>query len=367
MKILILTKRQYTGKDLLDDMYGRMFEIPEELSQLGHEVRGITLSYRRRPSGNFKPKNVPWKSINCIPFSPIGTLVYLYRVYKEVKYHSPDVIWAGSDAWHLITAWIMNKIIGTKYVIDFYDNYESFKMSSLWPQKVLMKYAAQLADGITVVSTTLHNYIQNKYITNTSILVLGNAVDTRKFKSMNQFECRERLKLPKDRVLVGTAGSISENRGIAVLFKGFKIISEQLPNSALVIAGQKDFNTKHFKSLNIIDLGILEYSDIPILLNALDVFVICNTDSSFGRYCYPQKYAEIISCHSNFVAADVGEMRILLKDHANHLFAHNDENDLSKKIQNILLNKNNKPLNPITWRDRAANLDRYLIQQTSNN
>ena len=44
MRILVLSKRQYTGKDLLDDHYGRIFEIPEELSKKGHAVRGVTLS-----------------------------------------------------------------------------------------------------------------------------------------------------------------------------------------------------------------------------------------------------------------------------------------------------------------------------------
>ena len=45
MKILVLTKRQYMGKDLLDDRFGRFRELPLELAKLGHEVTGICLSY----------------------------------------------------------------------------------------------------------------------------------------------------------------------------------------------------------------------------------------------------------------------------------------------------------------------------------
>jgi teichuronic acid biosynthesis glycosyltransferase TuaC len=40
MKILVLTKRQYMGKDLLDDRFGRFRELPLELARLGHEVIG---------------------------------------------------------------------------------------------------------------------------------------------------------------------------------------------------------------------------------------------------------------------------------------------------------------------------------------
>ena len=52
MKILVLTKRQYMGKDLLDDRFGRFWELPLELTRLGHEVQGISFSYRTRITGS---------------------------------------------------------------------------------------------------------------------------------------------------------------------------------------------------------------------------------------------------------------------------------------------------------------------------
>ena len=39
MKILVLSKRQYMGKDLLEDRFGRFWELPLELAQLGHDVQ----------------------------------------------------------------------------------------------------------------------------------------------------------------------------------------------------------------------------------------------------------------------------------------------------------------------------------------
>src|SRR4029434_5729673 len=41
MKILVLTKRQYMGKDLLDDRFGRFCEVPLELAHLGHDREAI--------------------------------------------------------------------------------------------------------------------------------------------------------------------------------------------------------------------------------------------------------------------------------------------------------------------------------------
>jgi glycosyltransferase involved in cell wall biosynthesis len=363
MKILVLTKRQYTGKDLIDDMYGRMFEIPEALNLLGHDVKGLTLSYRRKPPGEFKPKSVIWRSVNCFPFSPIGSILYLVTIYKEIKRYSPDIIWTSSDAWHLISAWIISKITNIKYVVDFYDNYESFGMSNLAPQKWLMKLSARSASGITVASNSLQMYILKQYTTSVSILPLGNAADSAKFRPMSQSECREKLGLPKDKILVGTAGSLSRSRGIEVLFKAFKLLSDKVENSNLVVAGPRDFNIKKLNLPNIIDLGIVEYSDIPIFLNALDLVIICNTNSSFGRYCYPQKYAEIVCCNRNFVAADIGEMALILKDNPEYLFRYDDHSDLCEKVFNLLLHSKHSTYHPITWHDRAVELESYLLNK----
>ena len=50
-RILVLSKRQYMGKDLLNDRFGRFREIPLELARIGHKVTGICLSYRARSEG----------------------------------------------------------------------------------------------------------------------------------------------------------------------------------------------------------------------------------------------------------------------------------------------------------------------------
>ena len=48
MKILLLTKRQYTNKDLLDDRFGRLWVLPHAWAQGGHEVLGLCLSYAHK-------------------------------------------------------------------------------------------------------------------------------------------------------------------------------------------------------------------------------------------------------------------------------------------------------------------------------
>ncbi len=57
MKILFLCKRQYMQKDVIDDRYARLYELPNQLAYHGNEVMGVCLSYRIRKQGEFKHFN----------------------------------------------------------------------------------------------------------------------------------------------------------------------------------------------------------------------------------------------------------------------------------------------------------------------
>ena len=64
MRVLVLTKRQYMSKDLITDRFGRFREIPLALSQKGHKVFGVCLSYDSKDAEQIKDDAVIWKSIN---------------------------------------------------------------------------------------------------------------------------------------------------------------------------------------------------------------------------------------------------------------------------------------------------------------
>jgi len=51
LRILVLTKRQYTNRDLLDDRFGRIRELPLQLGLRGFQVDGLCLSYNRKAKG----------------------------------------------------------------------------------------------------------------------------------------------------------------------------------------------------------------------------------------------------------------------------------------------------------------------------
>jgi len=53
MRILVLAKRQYMVKNVIDDRFGRFRELPIDLSRLVHERRGLCLNYREKSLEKF--------------------------------------------------------------------------------------------------------------------------------------------------------------------------------------------------------------------------------------------------------------------------------------------------------------------------
>ena len=84
LKILVITKRQYMKKDLLDDRFGRFRELPRELASKGHRVYGICLSYQYKDEGKVQDGPLEWESVN------MGRLIFpgLFRFIRHASYSS---------------------------------------------------------------------------------------------------------------------------------------------------------------------------------------------------------------------------------------------------------------------------------------
>lgn len=365
VRILVIAKRQYSGRDLLGDRYGRLFEIPAALAAQGHEVRGLVLSYRPTPEGIYQgsgANTVRWESMNGVPFLPPSSVRHLQRLRQAVQEFNPDVVWASSDAWHAIAAWWICRAVGVPYVVDLYDNYEHFGLTRLPGVKALLRLACRNAVGLTVVSNTLDAYVRSRYRLGTiPSLVLGNAVDPNRFRHILAVEARRTLGLPESGMLIGTAGALDASRQISTLVDAFGILSERLPSLHLVLAGPCDRVIKRLRHPRVIYLGDLPAHRIPYVFSALDVAVICNRDSDFGRYCYPQKFQEIIACGTPIVAANVGEMSSLLADRPDCLFPPESPATLAMRLEEQLHAPHGVSSQAVkSWHDRATSLSSML-------
>ena len=325
MKIFILTKRQYTAKDLLDDHYGRLWHLPLELARKGHRVRGMCASYRARPQGwhEYEEKGVDlsWFSANIFEWVYPRLRAYSHQVSRHIEQFRPDVIWASSDIYHIILAAWLARRHGIPFVADLYDNYDSFASTRVFPGgKILFRNALRSAAAVSCASELLCSEFVEDALSGTPFAVIENGTDPKVFKSRDRGSSRKAVGLPDCGWIVGTAGALSHNRGIGVLFDAYIALVGRGVSVSLAVAGPRDRGLRLPDKGNVFDLGILPHPQVPFFLNALDVAVISNIDSTFGRYCFPAKFYEIQASETPVVAASVGAMRTLLAACPNCLY-----------------------------------------------
>ena len=90
MHIVVLCKRQYTNRDVIDDRYGRLWEIPAELAKAGHCVTCVSFSYATKDvvDKTFElggGASVRWISVNLGRLLIVGLVRYLATL--------PFVLW----------------------------------------------------------------------------------------------------------------------------------------------------------------------------------------------------------------------------------------------------------------------------------
>ena len=374
MKIAFLCKRLYMSKDVITDHYGRLYEIPYQLYQQDHQVVAFSLSYKSKQSGhclnysNQSAGSLDWFSYNLGKLFFPGLLMYVWKVFRHIKHFKPDVLIGSSDSIHCILTGFIAKQLHIPYVLDLYDNYESFGLTKIPGVLPLYTHTLKQADAVLCVSQPLANYIKEQYQSEHTVFVIESTINTDTFYSKNNQECRKILKLPLEAKLIGLAGALTKERGIESLYKIFFQLLEESEdkNIFLVLAGivQKDLPIPDHK--NIIYLGELEHAKVVDFFNALDVAVIIIMDNSFGRYSFPQKSYEILACDVPVVCSAIGAMNNVLKNHPQSLFS--DEHDFLNKTQQQLDHPCLVDVNIETWADKSKQiikiLHKLLVAQT---
>ncbi|ACF52872.1 glycosyltransferase family 4 protein [Stenotrophomonas maltophilia] len=353
MHVLMLCKRQYTGQDLLDDQYGRLYELPEGLARLSIQISGIALSYRPRPAvEHLSLCGVQWQSINAIPKGPFRLPGYIQDVHQR---NPVDIVLAASDAPCCILGMKIAKRLAVPCVLDLYDNYESFGLTRIPGLKAAFRNACRSADGISTVTHALADHVRETIDPRGPVQVIANAVRTDIFHTMDKLDCRRSLGLPTTSRLIGCAGAIDQSRGISDMFQAFHQLAERDADLHLVIAGRRSGTAARFNHPRLLDLGMLDWQRVPILLNALDVAITCNRSSSFGRYCYPLKLAESLACRIPVVTANVGDAVAMVQNETACLYTPGDAEGLAAAISGQLSAPKHPSLTGISdWQDRAA-------------
>lgn len=366
MRILVLSKRQYMAKDLIDDHFGRFWELPFELAALGHEIKGLTLSYRRRAEGDFIERDGPdkvyvaWNSVNLMRGYLPQIERYARCALQLAQEFCPDIIWACSDAYHAIFGSWLAKKTGARYVIDLYDNFEAFTASKVPGVLPAFRRAVNWADGVTAFSTRLAGYVERSCPRTKPTVVIGNGIRKELFGPRDKDACRERLGLPIGSIIIGTAGALDESRGIDTLFRAFQALAHERDDLHLALAGPRRPRLAIPVGARVHDLANLPHRNVAEFLNALDLAVICYRNSTQGDISFPQKTYEIVACRTPVIAARVGSMIELFEKYPDCLFEPENPASLAQAIRRQLEHKKIVDLPVPSWNDSARRLSAFF-------
>jgi glycosyltransferase involved in cell wall biosynthesis len=284
------------------------------------------------------------------------------KLKELIEEFRPDLIFACSDAIHIVIGKVFCNIFKLPLIVDLYDNYESFGLTRIPGIYQLFRSAIKRADGIVCVSRNLAEYIGSKYSPNGRIIVIENGIPANSFRKLDKVKCRKKFGLPIEGKIIGTAGALAASRGIGLLFEAFSELLKSDHYLHLALAGKIGSSIKLPKDHSILYLGELSHSEMPEFYNCLDVAVVCNLESSFGKYCYPQKISEIQASEVPVVVANVGDMSILKEMDPGSVYEPNDLPSLQAAIVEKLARPRIKMVSPHTWAKLANKLDSFISE-----
>jgi glycosyltransferase involved in cell wall biosynthesis len=184
------------------------------------------------------------------------------------------------------------------------------------------------------------------------IKVIWNSVDTKVFKpardkrKVKKMVCNQ-FHIPEDRTLGGVVAHLSKQKGHDALLNAIPAILQEVPDFHLLLVGDGVLRTSLV--LMAEELGIMEHvtfagvqSDIPSVLNALDVFLLPSRWEGFGIAAI-----EAMACGIPVIVSYVGGLREIVADRDNGLvISHTYSEGISKAVIRLMTDKE--------FRDRLA-------------
>lgn len=363
MKLLFLTKKRYMRKDVIDDRYGRLYELPRKLSKI-HDVRviatdySLTLKFQRLRTVTFHDDRTQWCSLRLNIFLVPTVIQYLLILHREFSYNRPDAVIGCSDSLHVILATLAGKLYGVRVLLDLYDNFDVFGLSKIPGIRSLYHHALSAADSVTCVSDKLSAYIRTNYRNHNKVYTIESVINTSDFYPIDIKEARRSLGLDPDIVYIGTAGALFANRGIKTIYESFLEIAKKRQDVRLLLAGIVDPGCPFPQHDNVIYLGDLEHSRMNIFFNSLDVALNYMSDDGFGRYSFPQKAYEMLASKRPVLSARVGDFENLLQD--KFLYTPGDSVDLENKILALLDSPCCPDIKIPNWEEQSHKFDAVL-------
>lgn len=311
MNILIITP-DYPDKNR--SVYPFVKQLVAEFARQGHRCYvvapySITKNKRKYQEVEKESENITIYRPNHFSFSnyTIGTFCpsqYLRqhainRVLCQLPI-KPDVVYC-----HFWECGLEGYQYAKKYAIPLFVASGESDISVLMRNKHVPVGFVETVAGVICVSTkNKEESITLGLTTEDKCIVKPNAVNSELFKHSDKSECRELLGFPKDAFIVSFVGAFIERKGALRVAEAIKQIGGEQVYSCFVGKGSQEPVCE-----NILHKGGLRHEEIPVYLNASDVFVL----PTLAEGCC-NAIVEAMSCGLPIISSNFSFNRDVLDD-----------------------------------------------------
>lgn len=166
-----------------------------------------------------------------------------------------------------------------------------------------VRKAGRRANGLLAVSQGLIDDIAALGIPRDKITLHRTGLDTDLFRPYDRRMCRDQLGLPRDKPVLATVGALIPRKGQQFVIEAIA----RLPEAILLIAGKGEDEPALrtlAKQLGVAErvrfLGPVPHGELPILLNAADVFVLPSSSEGLAN-----AWVEALACGTPIVATAI--------------------------------------------------------------
>jgi teichuronic acid biosynthesis glycosyltransferase TuaC len=146
------------------------------------------------------------------------------------------------------------------------------------------------ADGLIAVSQSLKDAMVDLGCPDEKITVIGNGVDSEKFRRQSRQAARQTLGLPDDRPIVLSVGHLIERKGFHVLIEAIGKVRLRKPNALLVIVGEGE-ERAHLEhqieglglANNVRLVGAKPHDQLSAWYSAADIFCLASSREGWAN------------------------------------------------------------------------------------
>jgi glycosyltransferase involved in cell wall biosynthesis len=302
-------------------------------------------------------------------------LYYIYffpsLLYQLLRYR-PDIIYCYEEAHTFIAASVLalRRLFLPKTIVLLYAA-QNIKKRYPPPFSIFERYCFKHADSILACGVRVAETLRSKKYRG-DLRIVPLPVDAHAFSpdpALRSQGLRRKLRLPENTLLVGYAGKLVEEKGLRTLWRAFAEVAAERDDVHLLLAGGGPLLEEMRAAAQSAGLenrlhtpGVAHNTELPMYLNALDIFVLPSETRNNWREQFGRVAVEAMACGVPVIGSDSGEIPIVLGD-AGLLFHEGDAHALATQLRRLLSDPSLRA--ELCHKGRQRVLDLYSVEKVA--